>query len=123
MSLGWRVGTLIMTFLVTSVSISFAAEPGDPERGKAWFLFGCLACHGEAGKGDGPASKSFNPLPRDLTDAQYMQGPTVTDDYLFTVIKTGGMAFQKPNMPGWGHLMKDEDIWNVIAYIRTLVMK
>ena len=112
-----------MAFLIISVSKGLAAEPGDPERGKAWFLFGCMACHGETGKGDGPASKSFVPLPRDLTDAQYMQGPTVTDDYLFNVIKTGGMAVQKPNMPGWAHLMKDEDIWNVIAYIRTLSNK
>ena len=121
MSLGWRAGILIMALVMISVLISFAAEPGDPERGKAWFLFGCMACHGEMGKGDGPASKSFNPLPRDLTDAQYMQG--LTDDYLFNVIKAGGGAFQKPNMPGWSHLLKDEEIWNLIAYIRTLSNK
>jgi len=111
-----------MAFLVIVVSTrNLAAEQGDPERGKAWFLFGCMACHGEMGKGDGPASKSFNPLPRNLTDAQYMQG--LTDDYLFNVIKSGGGAFQKPNMPGWSHLLKDEEIWNLIAYIRTLSNK
>lgn len=51
--------------------------------------------------------------PRDLTDAQFHA--QVTDEQLRSVIRTG-----KGQMPAFGGLMGDEDLSNVIAFIRTL---
>jgi mono/diheme cytochrome c family protein len=48
---------------------------------------------------------------------------TLKDDYLFKIIKDGGVAVGKAQfMPGWGAQVKDQDIWNLIAYIRTLAV-
>jgi mono/diheme cytochrome c family protein len=51
--------------------------------------------------------------PRDLTDAQFQA--QMTDEQLRSVIRTG-----KGQMPAFGGLMGDEDLSNVIAFIRTL---
>ena len=47
---------------------------------------------------------------------------TLTDDYLFRIIKEGGAAVGKRFMPGWGAQIKDPEIWNVVAYIRSLAV-
>ena len=36
------------------------------------YLDKCAECHGDAGKGDGPQGKMYDPLPKDLTDASHM---------------------------------------------------
>lgn len=118
MRLSRRDGALLMALSVVAVPAALAAERGNPERGRALYRYGCQVCHGEQGRGDGPASKNFDPGPRDLTDARYTQG--LSDDYLFRVIKTGGGPFGKPNMPAWGALLKDEEIRDLVAYLRTL---
>jgi mono/diheme cytochrome c family protein len=48
---------------------------------------------------------------------------TLKDDYLFKIVKEGGQSVGKSQlMPGWAAQIKDPDIWNVIAYIRTLAV-
>jgi mono/diheme cytochrome c family protein len=44
-----------------------AGSPELIERGKARYTKDCAACHGELGRGDGPAAMSMNPRPRDFT--------------------------------------------------------
>jgi mono/diheme cytochrome c family protein len=45
----------------------------------------------------------------------------LTDDHLFKVIKDGGAAVGKsPLMAPWGGQLKDPEIWDVVAYIRSL---
>lgn len=121
MRLSWREEALLVALLVIALSAVPAAGRGDPERGRALYQYGCQVCHGDRGRGDGPAAKNFDPRPRDLTDARYMQG--LSDDYLFRVIKMGGGPFGKPNMPAWGALLEDEEILDLVAYLRTLVNK
>jgi cytochrome c oxidase cbb3-type subunit III len=97
------------------------AGPGDPVAGKVTYEKTCAMCHGTAGKGDGPTAAVLNPKPRNHTDGQYMNA--LKDDYLFKIIKEGGPAVGKaPLMPGWAAQIKDDDIHNVIAYIRTLAV-
>lgn len=48
-----------------------AALAGSPEmmaRGRESFAANCVACHGAAGKGDGPAAVALNPKPRDFAE-------------------------------------------------------
>ena len=77
------------------------------------FKNNCESCHGSQGHGDGPAGMALIPKPKDLA----VFAPTVTDDYLFWRITTG-----KPGtaMIAWKGVLTDEQIWQVIGFVRTL---
>jgi mono/diheme cytochrome c family protein len=95
-----------------------AAEMGDAlSKGRAAYATYCASCHGQGGKGDGPAAAALSPKPRDLTDRAHMA--QLDDQYLFQVIGKGGAAVGKsPLMPPAA--LGEQDIRNVIAYLRTL---
>ncbi|HWP59696.1 MAG TPA: c-type cytochrome [Candidatus Acidoferrales bacterium] len=96
-----------------------AQTKGDAKAGKSKYEAMCVGCHGATGKGDGPAASSLNPKPADLSDPAYVQ--SLSDRYLFQIIKDGGSKVNKsPLMPGWAGALNDQDIWNVIAYLKTL---
>jgi len=82
-------------------------------EGAAVYKSYCLSCHGETGKGDGYAGASLEPKPKDLAKLSAVAG----DDYLFWRISTGkeGTA-----MIGWGGILEDEQIWQVVSFIRAL---
>jgi mono/diheme cytochrome c family protein len=83
----------------------------DFAAGEKVFEAYCVLCHGAGGKGDGQGGKALNPPPRDFTDRKVMS--VLTDDQLKEIIKNG-----KGAMPAWGSTLKDEDITNVLRYIR-----
>jgi high-affinity iron transporter len=108
-------------FLCGALVATGFAEQGDPKAGKVTYDKTCGMCHGPAGKGDGPAAAALPTKPRNHTDGQYMN--PLKDDYLFKIIKDGGASVGKAQfMTAWGSQLKDPDIWNVIAYIRTLAV-
>lgn len=94
--------------------------PGaDPNEGKQWYYTYCIACHGWTLQGDGPTAYDVHPRPRILTKGNYMNKKTNLE--LFNVIKGGGEAVDLSlSMPSWGNYMQDQDIWNVIAWIRAM---
>ena len=73
----------------------------------------CQSCHGIEGHGDGPSAAVLNPAPKNLAELQAQVG----DDYLFWRINTGkdGTA-----MVPWKGILTDEQIWQVVTFIRTL---
>ena len=91
----------------------------DPDQGAHWFSFYCVHCHGWNGKGDGPTAGMLDPRPRNQTNGKYMNFVSNLD--LFSVIKGGGIARNLSNaMPPWGNVLQDQDIWNVVAFLRSL---
>jgi cytochrome c553 len=69
-----------------------------PDESRDIFAKRCAACHGETGRGDGPAAANLNPKPRDYTNAAWQA--SVTDDQLRSIIVSGGFAVGKsPLMP------------------------
>ena len=91
----------------------------DPNQGAHWFSFYCVHCHGWNGKGDGPTASALDPRPRNQTNGKYMNN--ITNLELFTVIKGGGEARELSSMmPPWGNVMQDQDIWNTIAFLRSI---
>lgn len=103
-----------------SPSFKESLVPGaNPNEGKQWYYVYCVGCHGWLLKGDGPNATYLDPYPRDLTaGAAYMNKKTNVE--LFAVIKGGGGAVDLSDvMPQWGNLLQDQDIWNVIAWIRA----
>lgn len=108
----------LFLFLVIP-ALAFSQTRGDAKAGKAKYDSLCGGCHGTSGKGDGPAAGGLNPKPQDHTNGKYMN--TLADQYLFDITKNGGVGVKKsPLMPAWGNTLKDDDVWNLVAYVRSL---
>lgn len=113
------VPILLMALCAAVLGTVLFAHAADVEQGKKLYGQFCVSCHGQSGKGDGPASAALNPKPRDHTDKELMS--KLSDDDLLKVIKGGGASVGKsPLMPPWGATLKDDQIKDVIAYVRTL---
>jgi mono/diheme cytochrome c family protein len=82
-------------------------------QGETVFQTNCVICHGSQGHGDGPASQSLEPKPRNLAELQ----KNVGDDFLFWRITEG-----KPGtaMVAWKGILTEDQIWQVISFIHTL---
>lgn len=82
-------------------------------EGATVFKVNCETCHGPQGHGDGPAGQALDPKPKNLPDL----AARVEDDYLFWRIAEG-----KPgtSMVAWKGILTDEQIWQAVAFIRTL---
>ena len=87
--------------------------PDAVAAGKTLFLQHCVACHGTDGHGDGPLAAELNPPPADLYAAHVDYH---TDRQLFDWIKGG---FNGSAMPGFKGQMTDQQIWNVVNYVRS----
>lgn len=100
-------------FFMAELEVSLtSAASGDPTKGKIIYATNCLICHGERGKGDGLIGASLSPPPTDLTGSQ---ARAKSDTDLQTVIQEGRAA-----MPAWKKRLSDQDIQNLLAYIRSL---
>jgi len=92
---------------------------GDPAKGAPIYAQLCSTCHGPTGAGDGPAAAALNPKPAAHNDPVFMA--TLTDEVIFNAIKNGGASVGKsPLMPPWGATLSDEQIRDVLAFVRTL---
>ena len=84
--------------------------------GKEIYTNTCVTCHGDSGAGDGPAASALDPKPADLKALV----SSLSDDYMFWRISEGG-AFDPFNsaMPAQKNNLSEEEIWQVISYIKT----
>lgn len=96
---------------------SAAVTPAVLAQGKALYKANCVACHGESGKGDGPAAGVLKPPPRDHTDRAYMS--KLSDKEIADIIKMGGAIKGKPLMPSHPQF-KDDELAALVAYVRSL---
>lgn len=74
----------------------------------------CFTCHGTEGKGDGAAGASFNPRPRNFTDADWQRART--DGEIFWAI-TKGTDY---GMIAFEDMLSVEERWMLVNYIRKL---
>lgn len=112
------------TTLMLLVSGAATAD-GDVAAGKATFTTLCVSCHGVGGKGDGPVGAMLQPPPRDFTKADFKfdtdkDGTAGTDADLKAVISQGAMAFGGSPLMAPNPSLSEEDIANVIAFVRSL---
>ena len=83
------------------------------DAGLATYTASCSTCHGETGRGDGPAGLALNPPPADLA----IHVPLHTDDELYSFIADGIEGTLM--VAQLGNLTSDE-IWHLVNYIRTM---
>lgn len=117
-----------VTILSTVVAMIFAGvwttalangdySKGPPEKYKTL----CASCHGESGKGNGPAADALKAVAkvRDFTDGAYMNART--DAQLTKVIKEGGAATGlSPLMAAFGGQLSNREIFNILDFIRSV---
>ena len=79
-------------------------------NGRKYYQINCAVCHGDAGAGDGPATKLGMPgisLVTDITKGR-------SDGYIFGMIRNG-----RGLMPSYNRI-EDLDRWDVVNYLRGL---
>lgn len=88
-------------------------RPG-ASRTERLFVALCAECHGPDGRGSWRA-RLFLIRPGDLTHAG-----RESDRYLADMIRHGGAPIGRPGMPAFGGALKDEDIRELVTYLRGL---
>jgi len=81
------------------------------------YLSQCASCHGANGRGSWRAT-IFLMRPSDLSDPRTLAGKG--DEYLFDLIKNGGATIGKPGMPAFGFHLTEEQIRELVRYVRAL---
>lgn len=89
-------------------------------NGRVWFQeMGCVACHGDSGKGDGPSAPTLNDtwgqpiLPANLHKSYIKRGYSIQD-----VVTSISMGVDGTPMPGYLDSVPDKSIvWELAAYV------
>jgi mono/diheme cytochrome c family protein len=76
-------------------------------KGRELFYRNCAECHGDGDGGSGP----------DLTDNEWYCGGS--DYQIFSTVSSG----RPGGMPSWSGELKDDEIWKIIAFIRSIKKK
>jgi mono/diheme cytochrome c family protein len=79
---------------------------------RALYIANCGPCHGDKGRGDGPAASGLNPKPADHSSVAVQNE---SDGALFWKLSEG-----RAPMPGYKKIFSDQQRWELINYIRTL---
>lgn len=93
---------LFATLLLTGAASSYA---GDINKGRQLYTQHCVTCHGADGVNVMPDAPNFAHSERLLRP----------DNFILDAIKQGNNA-----MPSYAGVLKDQDILDVISYLRTL---
>jgi mono/diheme cytochrome c family protein len=98
---------------------------------KEIFEAACVQCHGKAGLGNGerpvgsqdparPFVSEIQPPPMNYTLMEQME--RFDEEFLFWLIKLGRIDVSEQKdfnyMQAYGHVLKDEEIWGVVRYVR-----
>ncbi|MDH4064807.1 MAG: cytochrome c [Acidobacteriota bacterium] len=134
--------TLVVTAGVVVLSAGLARAQGappmkktvaprtSPTSGVEMFKTYCIACHGPAGKGDGPAAAALKKPPANLSELAKRNGGTFPTSTVERVLRFGVevAAHGSSDMPTWGDAfrqMGDEAtvrlrIANLSNYLQSL---
>jgi mono/diheme cytochrome c family protein len=85
-------------------------------KGKKLYGYDCAMCHGKGGDGKGDMAADMKNMP-DFTHQDALKGRT--DGELFYIIRNG----KGEDMPPEGDRAKDEDVWNMVNYVRSFAKK
>lgn len=107
---------LAVVLLLAGASPALAQNKAE---GKKLYESYCSTCHGEKGKGNGPAAQSLPAKPADHTNGAIMN--TLSDQFLVDIISKGGSAVGKSSfMPSWGSALNEKQIKDIVAHLRSI---
>jgi mono/diheme cytochrome c family protein len=101
---------LVALFLGQSMVASGQDEQLVSEWGKDLYRLRCASCHGEGGKGDGPAASALKNPPADLTTIGKKRGGTFPRAEVMQFIdgERPVPAHGPRHMPVWGEVFRRE---------------
>ncbi len=125
--IGVLVASALMVAWVTWNHRAGSADAGDPTLvalGGEVYQAHCAACHGVRLEGEPdwrrPLPSGGLPAPPHDASGHTWHHP---DTLLFRYTKEGGQALVGPrfqsNMPGFGNVLSDREIWAALAYIKA----
>lgn len=82
-------------------------------RGLSLYREHCATCHGAPGVAPEPFALGMTPVPANLVDTARKWKPAE----IYWTVRNG---FKMTGMPAWEFRLPDEDLWNVVAFVRTL---
>lgn len=99
------------------------AQPrGDARNGRELYMEKCGLCHGSEGEGWDWTKKVAKP-PVPVPDLARVAAER-SDKHLFEVVKGGGEAVGKTRfMPPFGFQLSDQEVWDLVVYMRSLARK
>ncbi len=112
------VSVATLELLLSALALPAAAQ----DTGREVYARHCSWCHGDGGRGDGPAANGMFPRPRDFVRADYKirstsHGQLPTDEDLFAVISRG---LPGTPMPGWEKILTANERSAVVSYLKSL---
>lgn len=82
------------------------------QRGKVYYGYYCLFCHGEKGDGNGPVGQSYMPKPADLRESGIREE---MDGILLRKMLTG-----PGHEPVLARVVEPDHRWYLVLYVHTL---
>ncbi len=116
-----------MSLFVCAVVVVLLSTPvqtwgGNPGQGQELYQERCVLCHGSHGQGWDWATKVDRP-PVPVPNLLEVL-PQRSDDYLFKLIRDGGEAVGRTRfMPAFGFNMSEQELKDIVAYLRSLQHK
>ena len=125
--------TITIVALLVGVTGCTLFQNEHVKKGRELYAFYCSHCHGENGKpGEGYNWKLMpDPKPKDLTNQDEMS--TLKDEEIFETVgrdmkdttpvtgdKIGDEEFAVPTMPTFKYTLSEQELWELVAYVRTL---
>jgi mono/diheme cytochrome c family protein len=132
---------ILLFILVASLATVLLAvnkvqsEMPNVASGKQTYMEYCATCHGEDGKGVGPAAYALKTPPSDLTMLAKRHAGKFPEDYVGEIVRFGKpiKAHGSVDMPVWGPIFGARDKFNEVAvrqriknlcdYLKTLQEK
>jgi mono/diheme cytochrome c family protein len=88
-----------------------APDGADVVHGERMYNTYCAPCHAVEGKGFGPVAKRSGTIPGIALSGSSGK----SEGYLYLTIRNGGAV-----MPAYSWAMEDKEMWDVVAYLRSL---
>jgi high-affinity iron transporter len=95
-------------------ALDMPSAPLDTARGHALYTANCASCHGEAGRGDGPAAKSLTVPSPPIGDKG--KTPALTPTLAYNVVSVG---IRETPMASFSTLAP-QDRWDIVNYVYSL---
>lgn len=95
----------------------FVGDKKSTDAGKALYNIYCVACHGEKGNGDGPASLTIKTKPADHSSPKIQKQ---SDGAIFWKLTEGRSTL---DMVSYKLVLSDNERWQLVNYIRALSQK
>jgi len=133
----YTLSVLVLATLAFGQTVQKTAiKPTSAASGAQMFREYCAVCHGNTGKGDGPAAGALKKSPANLTELQARNKGTFPAAHVFSVIKGDPEMLSSHgsrDMPIWGTVMSSLTpgnsaevqlrISNLVDYVKSMQVK